>query len=55
MTEFTLGRKPYSIRTFYIIFELKLHFSRVRASPVFPLFHMGKCMLKLRFKIYQNR
>ena len=36
------------------MFELFGPFSRSRASPVFKPSHMGKCMLKLLFKIYQN-
>ena len=35
------------------MFELFAQFSRSRASPVFPPSHMGKCMFKLLFKIYQ--
>ena len=38
----------------HIIFELFLQFSRSPGSPVCKPSHMGKCMLKLLFKIDQN-
>ena len=38
----------------HIIVELFAQFSRSPASPVFQPSHMGKCMLKLYFKIDQN-